>query len=213
MKPLLAIEVEEGSLVRLGAEVAVAGVFQDQRPLRGGAGVADWRMCGWLSGLIESTRVRGAWGESVLLVTHGRIAAPRLVLLGLGARARFGLEAHREAVRAAIDRIVALGAATAVLDLPPPVVADAPERVAETVVAGARAALDAHAAQLLVRIVAPPGQASRMRGALQQVAALPVRSATAIRLVRAPLEAAEGAPPVARRETPGAAVARQPRTR
>jgi hypothetical protein len=187
VRSMLGIEVKGESLVRLGAELAVAGFFADQRPLRGGAGVADWRLCGWISGLAESRRLRGDWGECALLMTHGRLGATRLLLLGLGARARFGIDAHRAAVQAAVEKALALGAGTVAFDLPAPALAEAPIRVAKGLVVGACAALDARPGRLLLRLVAAPGQAPRLRAALDEAASTLPRGSTTIRLLRAPV--------------------------
>jgi Cytosol aminopeptidase family, N-terminal domain len=59
-------------------------VSEDERPLRGAAGFADWRLCGQLSRLLVDGFFRGTRGESLLLPSNGRIGAPRLVVLGLG---------------------------------------------------------------------------------------------------------------------------------
>ena len=59
-------------------------VSEDERPLGGAAGFADWRLCGQLSRLLVDGFFRGTRGESLLLPSNGRIGPPRLVVLGLG---------------------------------------------------------------------------------------------------------------------------------
>lgn len=193
MRSTLGVEVEAEPLSRLAAEVAVAGFFRDQRPLRGGAGQADWRLCGWVSGLVSAARLTGEWGEAALVLTQARLQAPRLLLLGLGWQARFGPEAHREAARAAFERVVALGAGVVALDLPPPDGEQTPERVATGLLAGACEALDPRAVRILVRVSVLAGQAPRWRAAFEQGAASLPRGATSIKLVRPPAAPA-GAP-------------------
>jgi hypothetical protein len=199
----LALHVEADSLVRIGADVAVAGFFRDQRPLRGGAGLADWRLCGWLSTLVESARLSGEAGERALLLTHGRLGAPRLLLLGLGPRARFGVERHRAAVREAVLRVLELGAATAALDLPAPSADDSPERLAEGVLEGACAALDARPGRVLLRVVAPMGGSPRLRAALERSVAGLSRGGTSVRVLR-PAAPAQAPTPPARGARPPA---------
>lgn len=199
MRSTLALEVEGDSLVRTGADLAVAGVFRDQRPLGGGAGLADWRLCGWLSGLLEASRMRGDLGEGVLVLTHGRLGAPRLLLLGLGMRARYGADAHRQVVRDAVLRILELGAGSAALDLPAPIADPSPERVAGGLLAGAFEALEARPAHVLLRIVAPPGFSPRLRSALEQTAAALPKGSTSLKLLRAP-----AGPPARAHEVPAA---------
>ncbi len=190
MRSTLALEVGDSeSLARVGAEIAVAGFFRDQRPLRGGAGLADWRLCGWLSRLLLASRAIGEPGEALLVPTQGRLRAPRLLLVGLGARARFGAEAHRSAVQVSLQRLLDLGAGSAALDLPPPAGDASEDAIAAGIVEGACAALDARAGRLLLRIVAEPGTAPRMRNALERAAAARPRGATSLRMTRQPAAA------------------------
>ena len=191
MRSTLALEVgDTESLARVGAEIAVAGFFRDQRPLRGGAGLADWRLCGWLSRLLLASRASGELGEAVLTITHGRLRAPRLLLVGLGARARFGGDAHRSAVEASLQRLLDLGVGSAALDLPPPTGDASEDALAVSIVDGACAALDVRPARLLLRVVAAPGTAVRMRAALERAASAHPRGATSLRMVRPPVAGA-----------------------
>ncbi len=188
MRSTLALEVgDTESLARVGAEIAVAGFFRDQRPLRGGAGLADWRLCGWLSRLLLASRANGEVGEAILTITHGRLRAPRLLLVGLGARARFGGEAHRSAVEASLQRLLDLGVGSAGLDLPPPTGDASEDALAISLVDGACAALDARPARLLLRVVAAPGTGARMRTALERAAGAHPRGATSLRMMRQPV--------------------------
>jgi len=202
VKSTLALEVGDAeSLARVGADVAVAGFFRDERPLRGGAGLADWRLCGFLSRLLVAARAQGELGEAVLTTTHGRLRAPRLLLVGLGPRGRYGADAHRAAIERAVDRLLELGAASAAVDLPPLGGSEpAVDAIAEGIVEGACAALDPRTVRFLLRVVATNGTAGRMRAALDRAAVAHPRGATSVRLVRPP--------------TPGAAPSNghQPRT-
>jgi hypothetical protein len=73
-------------LERVDSEIAVAGFFSDERPLRGGAARADWRLCGSLSRRIEDGDLSGKSGEAMLIGCGRALCAPRLMLLGLGDR-------------------------------------------------------------------------------------------------------------------------------
>jgi hypothetical protein len=203
VRSTLALEIGDAeSLARVGAEVAVAGFFRDQRPLRGGAGLADWRLCGFFSDLVLAARVEGEIGDAVLTTTHGRLRAPRLLLLGLGVRARFGADAHGAAVASAVERLVDLGASSAALDLPGPTGETSLDAIASSIVEGACAALDPRSARFLLRVVAPSGSAGRLRTALDQATASRPRGATSVRLVRS----ASAATPT----SPAASVLRAP---
>src|SRR4051812_45878205 len=64
-------------------ELLALPFFSDERPLRGAAGLADWRLCGRLSRLAQLGRIDGAVGESTLLPGM-RLPFARLVLYGVG---------------------------------------------------------------------------------------------------------------------------------
>jgi hypothetical protein len=96
-------------LERTPADVAVVGFFTDERPLRGGAARADWRLCGGLSRRIESGDLSGKSGEALLIGTGRALRAPRLLLLGLGDRAAYDRLRLSDESRQALDRVRRLG--------------------------------------------------------------------------------------------------------
>ena len=65
-------------------DVLVVSTFVDERPLRGAAGLADWRLCGRLSRLIKTEKASGARGESLLLPPGKRLRFDRVCWFGLG---------------------------------------------------------------------------------------------------------------------------------
>jgi hypothetical protein len=62
----------------------VLAVFKDDRPLRGAAGLADWRLCGKLSKLIKANRATAESRESIMLPPGRRLRFSRLMWFGLG---------------------------------------------------------------------------------------------------------------------------------
>lgn len=62
----------------------VLPVFRDDRPLRGAAGLADWRMCGRLSRLLKSEKATANAGETMLLPPGRRLRFKRVMWFGLG---------------------------------------------------------------------------------------------------------------------------------
>ncbi len=90
-------------------ETLVLPFFADERPLRGAAGLCDWRLCGRLSRLLQSTRVAGKWGEVTMYPPGKRLPFRRLLLVGLGAADRFDEKAAREASRVIADKMLKLG--------------------------------------------------------------------------------------------------------
>ncbi len=62
----------------------VLPVFRDDRPLRGAAGLADWRLCGRLSRLLKSNKATAEAGETLLLPPGRRLRFSRVMWFGLG---------------------------------------------------------------------------------------------------------------------------------
>ena len=62
----------------------VLPVFKDDRPLRGAAGLADWRLCGRLSRLVSTQRATSEHGETMLLPPGRRLRFKRVMWFGLG---------------------------------------------------------------------------------------------------------------------------------
>jgi hypothetical protein len=90
-------------------ETLVLPFFGDERPLRGAAGLCDWRLCGRLSRMLQSGRVGGGWGETTLYPPGKRLPFARLMLVGLGAADRFDEKAAGEAARLIADKMAKLG--------------------------------------------------------------------------------------------------------
>lgn len=87
------------TLDRLTADVLIAGVASDERPLRGAAGYCDWRLNGRLSASLLAERFSGRPGETLLSDTNRRLGPPRVLLIGLGPRDELEEPAVRKAVR------------------------------------------------------------------------------------------------------------------
>lgn len=118
MTAAIELRVETTAFERIAADVAVAGFFLDERPLRDAAGRADWRLCGIVSELVGSGRLRGKVGEATLVPSMGRLGAERVLLLGLGRRSSFRVGRARDTSHAAVRRGLELGARRLVLAPP-----------------------------------------------------------------------------------------------
>ncbi len=115
MKPVLTVKLESDPLERIRAEVIVVGVAPTDRPLRGGAGYADWRLCGGLWKLVSSGRISGARGQASLVIPGGGLQTRLLLVLGLGPRHSLTISEWQEFGRDAIDRSMGLRAETVAL--------------------------------------------------------------------------------------------------
>jgi hypothetical protein len=96
----------EGRAAPAVPEALVLSLFTDERPLRGAAGLADWRLCGRLSRLIKSRRLSGKSDEVVMTPpAGGRLRFPRLMIFGLGAQRGFD-EARYQSAALHIRRVL-----------------------------------------------------------------------------------------------------------
>lgn len=71
-------------LTKMPGESLVLSFFSDERPLRGVAGLVDWRLCGRLSRLIMAGRCSGERGERLIMPAGPRLPFERIFLFGLG---------------------------------------------------------------------------------------------------------------------------------
>jgi len=181
----LTVEIDAGPIERARADVAVVFLFDSDRPLRGGAGRADWRMCGRLSKLLVAGRLTGARGEAVLMATDGGMAAPRVIALGVGARNTFDADACAELGAQAVDRARRLAAKTLALPLPDPHAGDLSlaERI-EALVEGAVRALAEVSADLRLRLVPPGAEVGRADKALAELVSKLRPGAVELRVAR-----------------------------
>lgn len=102
---------------RIQADILVLGIFSDERPLSGLAGEVDWFACGIVSRLIRGNKVRGALGEQTLLATERKLPAPKVLICGLGERARFDRARLRQVCRALAVTLAKIGARDCALEL------------------------------------------------------------------------------------------------
>lgn len=65
-------------------DTLVLPVFKSDRPLRGAAGLVDWRLCGKLSRLLKAQKATGDAGETMMLPPGKRLRFKRLLWFGLG---------------------------------------------------------------------------------------------------------------------------------
>jgi len=187
MSSTLAIEIDAGPIERTRADVAVVFFFDSDRPLRGGAGRVDWRLCGRISQLIRAGRLDGAPGEAVLTPSRGGLAAPLLLGLGIGARNTFDADACEALAWQGVDRARRLGARTVAFPLPDAQAGDLElgERI-EALVSGAVRALANVSAEMRLSLVPAPSELAAAQRLVKEVAARPRAGGVGLRLVGPP---------------------------
>jgi hypothetical protein len=132
------------------AEVCACGMWQDERPLRGLAGLLDWRLAGRVSRLARQSFAVGTMAEVVCIQGRPRLPFEKVLFIGCGPTAGFDDARFREAATVLLRTLEGLKVRRAVVELPGRGRdAIAPERAAEIVLEIARDA-EAHDAWWLV---------------------------------------------------------------
>jgi len=112
------IAAAQRSLDELQTEVIVLPFFSDERPLRGAAGLIDWRLCGALSRKLMAGYLRGTLGEKSLVANPGKLKSECLLLIGLGESASFDQEVAAKACTMIAEALREAKVSTAALALP-----------------------------------------------------------------------------------------------
>ncbi|MCK9417764.1 MAG: hypothetical protein M0R70_00110 [Nitrospirae bacterium] len=108
-------------ITKLATEALIVGFYEDVRPLKGIAGELDWLLCGSLSSLILTKKLRGALGDVALVTSQGKVPAQKIFLVGLGPRAGLTLTTLRSAARTAAASAVGAGVRSAAIEYFPSV--------------------------------------------------------------------------------------------
>ncbi len=99
-------------------EAVALPFFEDERPLRGAAGLCDWRLYGRLSRLLLRGRVTGALGEVTLVPARPRLPFDKLLLFGSGPRETFDAAVFASVSARIYDVVEGLRLRNLVLSLP-----------------------------------------------------------------------------------------------
>ena len=110
------LTVQVHMIEKLEADALIVGFHEDIRPLKGGAGVLDWLLCGALSRLIIQKKITGAVGDVALLTSKGKVPADKIFMIGLGPKAELSAASLRSALRTAAASAAGAGVAHAALD-------------------------------------------------------------------------------------------------
>jgi Cytosol aminopeptidase family, N-terminal domain len=100
------------------AEVIACCVWSDERPLRGLAGLLDWRLAGRISRLAKERFVKGDAREVLCMQGKPRLPFDKVLLIGAGTRAAFDVAACKEATGALLHALEGLHVKRAVVELP-----------------------------------------------------------------------------------------------
>lgn len=99
-------------------DALVLPVFTNDRPLRGAAGLVDWRLCGRLSRLLKSERADGRAGETLLLPPGRRLQFSRVLWFGLGEAKGYTDDRFRRDIARILDVVARAGVTEWAIQLP-----------------------------------------------------------------------------------------------
>jgi hypothetical protein len=100
------------------AEVVACGIYRDERPLAGLAGLLDWRLSGRLSRLAKQGFLLGEVGELLVVPVRPRLPFDKLLVAGLGPRAAFGDVTFKKVLDRTMSALAGLHVKKAVVELP-----------------------------------------------------------------------------------------------
>src|SRR5262249_28790262 len=81
---MIQLKISNHPLDEIPSQLSLVTAFQDVRPLKGCAGLVDWRLNGRLSKFMKESKFKGEKGEALLMPTRGRLDSSELLILGLG---------------------------------------------------------------------------------------------------------------------------------
>jgi leucyl aminopeptidase len=114
------------------------GLFEGQTaPLEGSLAEIDNALDHAVGALLDAGDFRGKGNETLVLYTHGRLTAKRVVLVGLGKREKVTLDSLRQAAATAASKARDLGLATLAVALQQPEGAASLHGLAEAITEGA----------------------------------------------------------------------------
>jgi hypothetical protein len=99
-------------------ELCACSIWSDERPVRGFAGLLDWRQGGRISALLKAGFFRGDVGEALLVPGKPYVPFEKVLVVGLGERGEFGEERFRQGVVHIATALEGLRIRRAVVELP-----------------------------------------------------------------------------------------------
>jgi hypothetical protein len=99
-------------------DLLAVGFYTDLRPLRGAAGLLDWRFDGRLSTLIVGGNLSGVEGEQLLMPSNDRLPWRWTLAVGLGPSAELDDARAARAIQRTLHTMRGLGLARLALALP-----------------------------------------------------------------------------------------------
>ncbi|MBI3495105.1 hypothetical protein HY065_00555, partial [Candidatus Berkelbacteria bacterium] len=104
------IHVIHGDLTKTKTDLLVVNEFEGVKKLAGATGAVNDALGGIIDDIAKEEHFEGKEGETLLLHTHGKIPAKRVLAVGLGKREDFSAEAVRRAAARSVKNAKLIGA-------------------------------------------------------------------------------------------------------
>jgi hypothetical protein len=112
------VEPDLRAIDTTSAEVIACSAFEDERPLRGLAGLLDWRLAGRLSALAKTDFLTGALDEVVMVPGRPHLPFEKVLVLGLGQRSTFDDAVVRRVLARLLLALEGLNVKRALVEMP-----------------------------------------------------------------------------------------------
>ncbi|NQU17834.1 MAG: leucyl aminopeptidase [Candidatus Saganbacteria bacterium] len=96
------LQVKIGNVNQISSDMLIVGLFKDTKKLSGAIAAVDSMLKGIISSALVQNEIEGKLGESLLFHSFGRIAAKKVLVVGMGERKKFNLDSIRTASASAI---------------------------------------------------------------------------------------------------------------
>src|SRR5262245_4905942 len=116
-RPAMNISLGSAPLATAKVDAIVVGVYADDKKLREPAARVNAAAGGVIADVLAVEKFQGKAGHVTHVHTNGRLAAPRVVVVGLGKRAETTAETMRRAAAAGLRRARDLGARSVAIEV------------------------------------------------------------------------------------------------
>ena len=97
------ISARKGDLIQQPCDVLVVGAFLGVKELAGASGAVNEALTGDLAKFMKEDAFKAKLGATFVMRTNGKIPAKRVLVVGLGKKEEFDLEAIRQAAAASLN--------------------------------------------------------------------------------------------------------------
>src|SRR3990172_1999232 len=107
---MIKFSAQIGSVTDVVADALGVNIFKGEKKPGGATGAVDGALNGLLSQLIAEENFKGETGQTMLVHTQGKLPAKKIILVGLGEKKDFDLNAIRKAAASAAKKAEAVEA-------------------------------------------------------------------------------------------------------